>query len=178
MYKIKIDSVGFFKKPETYEIPQINSRLLNDFNNERKKENFKSQRIFALDFDNNAEYSVIKKRAEKYHLPIALSYETFSSNNCSNFRIVFISNQKITDINKAETITTILMNLFPECDTKCCDATRIFFGGKNIIGHSDMEFSVNALIHSSFYYDILFFSYKQIFGSNIIDFFNPYLVAT
>ncbi len=168
--KIKIDLVNFKRKPTASEIVQINNRLTKidaeeikwkdccyligeagrtfcvaDFKGERRTENSKSQRIFALDFDNNAEYSVIKERAEKYHLPIALAYETFSSKNCSNFRILFILNQKIEELKKAETITKMLMEIFPECDTKCCDATRMFFGGKRIIEYSETELSLNTL---------------------------------
>jgi len=167
---IKIDLVNFKRKPTASEIVKINNRLAKtdaeeikwkdccyliaeaghtfcvaDFKGERRTENFKSQRIFALDFDNNAEYSVIKKRAEIYHLPIALSYETFSSKNRSNFRIVFVLNKKIKCIDTARQITKMLMDIFPECDTKCCDATRMFFGGKRIIECSDNKLSLDTL---------------------------------
>ena len=167
---IKMDTVNFKRKPTSVETAQINNRIsekeaeeikwtdfcylvglygysfcVADFKGERRKENFKSQKLFALDFDNTVKYSVIKERAEKYHLPIALAYETFSSVDLSNFRIVFILNQKIENLKKAETITKILMSIFPECDKKCSDSMRIFFGGKRIIESSETDLSIDTL---------------------------------
>ena len=181
-----MDTVNFKRKPTSVETAQINNRIsekeaeeikwtdfcysvgvygysfcIADFKGERRKENFKSQKLFALDFDNTVKYSVIKERAEKYHLPIALAYETFSSVDLSNFRIVFILNQKIENLKKAETITKILMSIFPECDKKCSDSMRIFFGGKRIIESSETDLSIDTLNmeYNKFYKDT--FGYKH-----------------
>ena len=100
---IRIDNMGYTEKPKKYVL--INKRLAEggttdlswreicdlvgnkghafcvaDFTgNKRNKENFKSQQLFALDFDGNTDYDKISTVAERYGLPIALAYETLSS---------------------------------------------------------------------------------------------------
>ena len=56
-----------------------------------------SMQLFAIDIDGGLEYSEALKRAEKYCLPVALSYETLSPVNFSKYRLVFACNDKITD---------------------------------------------------------------------------------
>jgi len=123
MLNLRIDKFGYKAKPNSYEIGKISNRLsksvtkevafdefcmlvgeqghsfcVSDFNGKRTKDNFKSQQIFALDFDNEITYSEISKRAESYGLSIALAYETFLSVNENRFRIVFINAFQIDDI--------------------------------------------------------------------------------
>ena len=169
---IRIDSVGYVEKTNEYGL--INKRLAEsratdlpwtdicelvgnkgrafcvaDFiGDKRNKESFKSQQIFALDFDNNADYDEISNRAERYGLPIALAYETFSSVLRDRFRIVFISAFPIYDIRVAEIIIDALMIIFPECDSKCRDVSRMFLGGKGIITASDECISIERLMMS------------------------------
>ncbi|MDY5627157.1 MAG: hypothetical protein SPF92_06130, partial [Clostridia bacterium] len=166
---IRLDTVGFNKKPDKNEIAGINKRLsadskdvewplfcnlvgnnghsfcISDFYGERKNSNFKSQQIFALDFDNTAVYDDIKVRAEKYRLPIALSYETFSSKNRSSFRVVFLLDAAVTDTETSNSVTQMLMEIFYECDRKCSDHARMFFGGKEIIEQSGETVSLETL---------------------------------
>lgn len=167
---IRIDSVGYTEKPMEYVL--INKRLAEsraidlpwqkicnlvgdkgyafcvaDFNGDkRNKESFKSQQIFALDFDNYADYDEISTRAERYGLPIALAYETLSSTLRDRFRIVFKTAFPIYDIRVAEVIIDALITIFFECDSKCRDVSRMFLGGKRVITASDECMSLERLM--------------------------------
>ena len=150
---LRIDSMGYSEKPTKDEAAAINSRLsktkckpinfddfcflvgskghsfcISDFYGKRKKENFKSQQIFALDFDGGADFHNILERAKRYNFPIALAYETLSSVNANKFRIVFITDFLITDIRISKIITDALMAVFYECDKACSDVSRMFYG--------------------------------------------------
>ncbi len=98
MINVKIDNKGYNKKPSEFGL--ISNRLTNceaeciewsrfcdlvgnkghafltsDFHSgKRNRENFKSQQIFALDFDGTASFNEVSKVAERYGLPIALAY--------------------------------------------------------------------------------------------------------
>ena len=168
--KLRIDNTGYIKKPENYY--EINTRLANitaadiDFESfcdlvgnqgyafcvsdfygtKRCKSEFKSQQIFALDFDNTGKYDEISNRAESYGLPIALAYETLSSINLNRFRIVFINAFPVCDIRVAEIIIDALMCIFPECDRACSDVSRMFLGGKRIISSHNKCISLEKLM--------------------------------
>lgn len=171
MINLRIDKVSYKVKPNGYEMAKISNRLsdmnakeisfeefsslvgkqgrsfcVSDFYGKRIKENFKSQQVFALDFDDGITYSEVSMRAESYGLPIALAYETFSSVNENRFRIVFINAFWITDIRVSEIIVDALMRIFPECDKACRDVSRIFLGGKKIIYASEKYMSLSNLM--------------------------------
>ena len=171
MVNLRIDKYVYAHKPNKYEVAKISNRLsesdakeisfdefctlvgeqghsfcVADFNSKRNKENFKSQQVFALDFDNNVIYSEVSIRAESYGLPIALAYETFSSENENRFRVVFVNAFQIDDIRVSEMIMDILINIFPECDKACRDVSRIFFGGKKVIDASERYLSLSNLM--------------------------------
>ena len=170
MYNVKIDKVGYTSKPTEFGL--INNRLINcktecmewsdfcslvgneghafltaDFHSsKRNKENFKSQQIFALDFDGTASFSKVSQIAERFGIPIALAYETYSSVCCDRFRIVFISNCPVYDIRAAQIIIDALIHIFEGCDTACRDVSRIFLGGKSVILENEVCFSVSTLL--------------------------------
>ncbi len=170
MINVKIDNKGYNEKPAEFGL--ISNRLTSceakniewsdfcdlvgnrgyafltsDFHSgKRNKENFKSQQIFALDFDGTVSFSKVSQIAERYGIPIALAYETYSSVNCNRFRIVFISNCTITDIRVSEIIIDSLIHIFEGCDTVCRDVSRIFLGGKSIIYENEVCFSVSNLL--------------------------------
>ena len=170
LYNIKIDKEGYSSKPTEFGL--INNRLISceaeciewsdfcdlvgnkghafltaDFHNgKRNKENFKSQQIFDLDFDGTGNFNKVSQIAERYGIPIALAYETYSSVNCDRFRIVFISNCPVYDIRVAQIIIDALIHIFEGCDTACCDVSRIFLGGKSVILENEVCFSVSALL--------------------------------
>ena len=118
-----------------------------------KAENWKSQQLFCLDIDNEDKsisgkhdkqrasepltVNQVLDRCSSWNLCPALIYETFSSSaDWQKFRIVFISENVISDRKQAEHIQLCLMELFPECDKACKNADRLFFGGKSIL-HTD-----------------------------------------
>lgn len=120
-----------------------------------KAENWQYQQVFCIDIDNedkNAskpkkgekavkkqsktplDVSEVLKRCESWNITPALIYETFSSTpDWLKFRIVFISNQIITDGVKRDLIQLGLQEIFPECDSTCKNRDRLFFGGKNTL---------------------------------------------
>lgn len=168
--KIRIDTIGYKKKPKSF--GSISTRLENtvakeinfdyfcelvgneghafcvaDFiGNKRRTDDFKCQQVFGLDFDNNTNFNEIFKRAESNRLPIALAYETFSSVNMSRFRIVFRTAFPIFDRRVAKIVIDALFHIFPECDKQCRDVTRIFLGGKNIILKQEQFLSIENLM--------------------------------
>ena len=170
LINVKIDSVGYNRKPN--EFGSISNRLINCeeknlewhsfcdlvgnkghaflasifHSGKRSKENFKSQQIFALDFDGGINFNEVSQVAERYGLPIALAYETFSSVNRNRFRIVFVSDNPVFDIRVAEIITEALIQIFEGCDTACRDSSRIFLGGKSVIYEKAVCFSVSDLL--------------------------------
>lgn len=120
--------------------------------------NFSEQQLFALDIDNEDKTvkgkhdkvqakspltaETILERCKQWNIKPFFIYETFSSReNWQKFRIVFASETPVTDFKKAENIRLGLMNIFPECDSACKNADRIFFGGKN-----EVYFNENAVL--------------------------------
>lgn len=172
MYRIRIDTKACGAKPSQNEIPKISNRLSNtaaacvewnefcdlignkghsfcvcDFSGSiRKAEFFKSQQIFALDFDGGITFEEIISRTNQYDLPVALAYETFSSENLNKFRIVFLCDTVIQDIRIAEYVIDILITLFPEADSHCKDVSRIFFGGKRLLICNEVTFNIENLL--------------------------------
>lgn len=103
------------------------------YNGKRNNENFKCQQFFALDFDCGISYTEIIKRSQKYRIPIAFIYETFSSTNLNKFRVVFIHNSIIENSILAKYIQFALMGIFNECDQSCNDIARLYYGGKKLL---------------------------------------------
>ena len=99
-------------------------------------------------FDDDCDFNKIFNDAERYGLPIALAYETFSSTGMNRFRIVFRVDEPICDIRVAEIVIDALVTIFPQCDRKCSDVSRLFLGGKGIIMKSDAYISLEVLMFS------------------------------
>lgn len=95
--------------------------------------NFRSQQIFALDFDGVPYLSMMRIAKETGVYP-AIIYSTFSQpddETLSHFRMIFVSDHIITDKNVRDAIMHRLMQLYDGyCDPKCKDTTRMFFGGR------------------------------------------------
>lgn len=159
-----IDTQGYNSKPGKNEIANISGRIAQyrvDYpipfiadtignkghtftpalfhDNKRKKESFLSMQVYALDFDApDVTYQSVKDRASEYALPFAFSYKTFNyTENLERFRIVFILDAMITDVNIAEMILHMFMKLFPDCDRSCKDVSRMFFGGVGLLDCHD-----------------------------------------
>ena len=68
------------------------------YHGKRRAENFKSQQLIGLDFDNGVPFHIIQQKAEHYHLKILFAYRTFSDTaEHEKFRVVFALQHKITD---------------------------------------------------------------------------------
>ncbi|UNC92730.1 hypothetical protein [Candidatus Contubernalis alkaliaceticus] len=158
MINVSLDNQRFYSKPAKKSIAIISSRIPKLINNnklknlavltgekglswcpstftdgKRKIANFRSQQVFALDFDNGITWEDVKTRADRYRLPISFAYETFSSVNKNKFRVALCNDVVITDSRIAKIIQLALMEIFPECDISCKDCCRMFFGGKGLI---------------------------------------------
>lgn len=115
---------------------------------------FVSQQIFALDFDNDAEYR--RKDGSKGKRPLLpdergyleptdalarckelgiapmMLYVTFHATVepwYPRYRIVFDAGELVTDEARASDVLKTLLAAFPEADQKCSNVNRLFFGG-------------------------------------------------
>ena len=104
------------------------------YHGKRRAENFKSQQIIGLDFNNGVPFHIIQQRAKYYHLKMLFAYKTFSHTaEHERFRVVFALQHKITDSFTAKSIVSIFMKIFENCDEACKDSARLFFGGKGLL---------------------------------------------
>lgn len=113
-------------------------------NGGRKKEHFKSQQLFALDFDETISWDKVRERANRYRLPISFAYETFSAEDKNRFRVVFKNDIVIDNAKVAEIIIHALAEIFPECDPQCREVSRLFFGGKGVF-YLDKKAEINII---------------------------------
>lgn len=174
MVNVMLDSKGFKRKPVGNEIASISNRIVKQeaslpidelalaikdgktfapatFKSmngtvKRNKECWYSQQVVALDFDegmtlNEAlEDTFFKKNA-------AFIYTTFSHTESKHkFRVVFVLSELVTNYRIVESLLMELMVMYPQADKTCKDATRLFFGGKEIF---ELDYS-NQLIVTDF----------------------------
>lgn len=106
--------------------------------NGNKNVDWESQQVFALDIDNDdasiKKYGLLTPedacdRFSNLDVPPAFYYESFSSKEERyKFRLIFILKNAVTDIKIRNAIQLALMNIMPEADPACKDASRLFFG--------------------------------------------------
>ena len=170
MIKLSLDNKTFSKKPTGDNVKFISNRIANeieninieDFANEvsfpkgrtwcptvfrggrRLNDNWVEQQVFALDFDNGISIEDCINRCKKYHIMPVFAYNTFSSVNNNKFRVVFVLNHICKDIKLRHLIQLSLMKLFPESDKACKDASRLFYGGKEL-SHKDYDNKINTV---------------------------------
>ena len=172
MFKVSLDSQEFNKKPKNKTIGVISKRLPKQkcsvsvqelaeavgahgrtfcpatFGGEtRKQENVKGMQLFCMDFDHGPNYQEIKEKCDRLGLPILFSYHTFSSTKENpRFRVILAHIVPIRDKWVIEVILNLLKNLFPEADKSCFEASRMFFGGKEVIEiNPDNRFQLDEL---------------------------------
>lgn len=156
--KVCIDDEAFETKPSNKKVPAINARIaeqayevtLEELANaiqtghtwcpavftgcHKKKEEIAQQSLFALDFDHGITLEEALSRARQYHLPVALCYETFSSENYDRFRLVFAHCMPVMDYRICILIQMALYMIFPESDSSGkTDPSKIYYGGRNVI---------------------------------------------
>ena len=111
---------------------------------QRGKDNFEQQQLFVLDFDSGISFEEVKKRTDRFEIPVLFSYETFSSRNQDKFRVVFLNDISIPDRNVAEAMLRALGMIFPEADQSCCkDVSRMYYGGKTVVFINDKLQTIN-----------------------------------
>ncbi|MDE7138227.1 MAG: hypothetical protein K2O29_07215 [Ruminococcus sp.] len=120
--------------------------------NDKKQDELDSIQIFALDFDGDLSLHDALERAERYSIPVAMYYETMSSENYSRFRFVFICNQVVEDKDIAVLISNCLCTVYPEADQTSKDFSKLYFPGKNSVCNGDVMFSIYDLLISTMQY--------------------------
>ena len=110
-----------------------------------KNNDFISQEIFMVDVDNNKAGDIlslenIKDICTDKNLPCCMIYETFSSTEAlPKYRILFILNEKVTDLDKRNFINKVLLNIFKQSDTACKNASRYFFGTNKQVSYVNAD---------------------------------------
>jgi hypothetical protein len=155
--KIMLDNIAFSEKPKGYEIGMISNRIINcpvDINVEelanalgsgktivpatfisrqgnlrRSIENWYSQQVIALDFD---EGLTLEEAYEDsfFRDNAVFLYQTFShTEQHHKFRVVFVLDEPVSEYKHFETIINELLTRYPYADQACKDGSRLFFGG-------------------------------------------------
>ena len=99
------------------------------------KGDFSEQTLFMVDIDNKRTGVPIEtpehvvEVLKSHNLNAAFMYETFSSTEeVPHFRFALVSDEPFTDINERDRTQKALISLFPQADTDCVNADRIFYG--------------------------------------------------
>lgn len=156
-FKSKIHNLGpnelatYIRKGHTI-IPAIldeNARL--------SDKEFKYQQVFGLDIDNkdhekqklkaSGEYYFtlerIKDVCNRYQIVPMMIYETFSSTtDWLRYRVLFVLNDPISDLDYRSQLLDALRKAFVvngiHCtDPQCCEPSRVFYAGPNVIEIND-----------------------------------------
>ncbi|MCG3083052.1 hypothetical protein JEG43_02705 [Anoxybacillus sp. LAT_35] len=174
--KISLDSQRFQRKPEKWETAIISNRIaslptevtMQEFAQAvvipngrsfapavfregiRKNAYWLSQQVFALDIDEDLSVADAINRCERYDIMPNFVYTTFRSTpEHEKFRMVFLVNEEIHDIRVRELIQRSLMTLFSEADIQAKDASRLLFGGKELVYEAyDNVISVPDLLNA------------------------------
>lgn len=101
---------------------------------------WESQSVFALDFDNGYTFKEALEKCHAFGLAPAFAYTSFSNGVDKDgtgakerFRLIFVTEVVITDARLRNALQIALMTIFKECDEACKDATRLFFGGRELL---------------------------------------------
>ncbi|EOU1559027.1 hypothetical protein QYB22_001052 [Clostridium perfringens] len=86
------------------------------------------------------------ERCERYNILPAFIYPSFSNTpELNKYRLVFRVPTTVTDLRVRRFILLALMEIFPERDKSCIDATRSFFGGCQELYKFDPKATINPL---------------------------------
>lgn len=156
-YELMLDTVKFSRKPTKKETGAITRRFKyfkvdlqelgeylskgctitpSVFKGDKKSENFIQKQLYFLDFDSGASIEEIKEVATQNGLTVNAYYKSFSySDTLPKYRIVFISNEIITERKTDSLIVRNLIETFSqisgkEADKACKDNYRMFYGTK------------------------------------------------
>lgn len=148
--KLMLDSKKFDKKPTGYETAGVQKRiqqtelaieelaigLCNGMTckpallNGTKSVDWIQQQVFMLDFDEGTTIEEELQNCNRLGIIPAFGYTSFShSEEEHRFRLVFITDEVITDVDKRNKLQVTLINTFDKSDKVTFDPTRIFYGG-------------------------------------------------
>lgn len=112
-------------------------------------ENWTSQSIFALDFDNgDITIEEVYEIFNTYSIVPQLWYNTLSdSESHRKFRVVLFLDAPVSDVRIHKLITEGLLSIFPQADKKCKNPARFFLGGKQSFITNTQPISTERLFH-------------------------------
>ena len=115
-----------------------------------KAENWKEQRLFMVDIDNDKSdkpvlsVSNALEICNRYNLPPAFYYYSFShSEQKEKYRLCFVMNETVTNQALRVVIAQTLVKLFPQSDTSCTNADRIFYGTNKDVVICDLSATID-----------------------------------
>lgn len=95
-----------------------------------KSEDWIQQQVFMLDFDHDTTIQEQLDICANLGIKPAFGYASFShSEKEHHFRLAFVTDEIITDINKRNKLQKTLIGIFSKSDAVTYDPTRLFFGG-------------------------------------------------
>lgn len=99
--------------------------------NGSKKGDWLEQQIFMLDFDHNTTIEEELQNCKTFGIMPVFGYTSFRhSEKEHRFRLAFLTECAIIDVNKRNKLQSTLINLFEKSDRQTINTDRIFFGGK------------------------------------------------
>ena len=113
-----------------------------------KNENWVSQQMFALDFDNGLDPLDFIKRLKDIQMDLPnILYSSFSDQpDKRKFRAIWVLDEAVIDYNHAKMIREGLLCIFPEADKSCKDAARMFYPGKKLLYFNDEPAFINYFV--------------------------------
>ncbi len=115
-----------------------------------KAENWSKQRLFMVDIDNDKAdkpiLSVSKalEICKRYNLPPAFYYYSFShTKQKEKYRLCFVMNETVTNPHIRAVTSQTLVKMFPQADTSCTNADRIFYGTNKDVVICDLSATIN-----------------------------------
>ena len=156
MIKCMLDSKSYLVKPQGKEIGAITNRLeksqveisiknLADklikgvtfkpsLLNGKKETDWVQSQLFALDFDENTTIEIELERCKDLNIFPCFGYTSFSHTEENHkFRLVFCTDEVISSYEIALRLQLTLMSIFENCDEKCKNLSRLYFGGRKLI---------------------------------------------
>ena len=164
--KLMLDTKKFSKKPNGYETGGVQKRISQDeidikelanglcngmtckpaLLNGTKSIDWIQQQVFMLDFDHDTTIDEEINNCREFNINPVFGYTSFSHSEMEHhFRLAFVTDEVITDVEKRNKLQITLIKTFTKSDKVTFDPTRIFYGGcgKNPI-IEDYEVRINA----------------------------------
>jgi len=117
---------------------------------------------FLVGSKQHIDYKDIIKHCKQINLIPNFIYTSFNHSEIQHkFRLVFILNKEINDINIAKKIQLYLMNSIGEVDEQCKNLNRPYFAGKEIVFDSNNILDSNNIIELSKDIDINYIPSKS-----------------